>query len=169
MTVRKIYFDMDGVLADFDRGLIELCSFDPHDQMIEDEAADKQMWEAIKEEKHFYDHLELKPGAEEMFRLLYDKYGSCCEILTGIPKAKRGIDTAGEDKISWVRRLLSEDIPVHIVYKEEKKNYCTGEDCILIDDYARNIEEWEAFGGTGILFEDAERTLKELTELGILP
>ena len=31
---------------------------------------------------------------------------------------------AGEDKTKWVRRLLSEDIPVNIVFKEEKKNYC---------------------------------------------
>lgn len=63
------------------------------------------------------------PGAEKMFRLLYKKYGSCCEILTAFPKPERGITSAGEDKLRWVRRLLSEDIPVHIVYKEEKKNY----------------------------------------------
>ena len=32
MTVDKIYFDMDGVLADFDRGVKELCGFVPQSQ-----------------------------------------------------------------------------------------------------------------------------------------
>ena len=160
MMVKKIFFDMDGVLADFNRGIKELCSLPPLKQESEDKAADDRMWDAVRDTEHFYDRLELMPGAEEMFRLLYEKYSSCCEILTAIPKAERKIANAGEDKIRWVRRLLSEDIPVHIVYKEEKKNYCTGKDCILIDDYARNIKEWEAFGGTGILHESAEETIK---------
>ncbi|MBQ9870375.1 MAG: hypothetical protein IJM27_00455 [Eubacterium sp.] len=31
----------------------------------------------------------------------------------------------------------------------EKPQYCSGKDCILIDDYSVNIEAWEAMGGTG--------------------
>ena len=38
---------------------------------------------------------------------------------------------------------------------EDKPDYCTGEDCILIDDYELNIKEWENCGGTGLLFTDA--------------
>lgn len=167
MMVRKIFFDMDGVLADFNRGIKELCGLSPLCQEMKDKEEDEKMWAAVGGIEHFYDHLELMPDAEEMFRLLYEKYGSCCEILTAIPKAKRNIANAGEDKIRWVRRLLSEDIPVHIVYKEEKKNYCTGKDCILIDDYARNIKEWEAFGGTGILHKSAKETIETLKAMGI--
>ena len=165
MMVRKIFFDMDGVLADFDRGIRELCGIPSLNQEAADKAADERMWAAVRDTDHFYDRLELMPGAEKMFRLLYKKYGSCCEILTAIPKAERGITSAGEDKIRWVRRLLSENIPVHIVYKEEKKNYCTGKDCILIDDYSTNIKDWEAFGGTGILFKNAAETLRALRSL----
>ena len=32
MTAEKIYFDMDGVLADFDRGVRELCGMEAFDQ-----------------------------------------------------------------------------------------------------------------------------------------
>ena len=167
MRVSKIYFDMDGVLADFDRGIVELCHLQPRSQEIADQAADDKMWEAVRSVEHFYDRLELLPGAEDLFRTLNEKYPGCCEILTGIPKPRRGILTAGEDKTNWVRRLLSKDIPVHIVYKEEKKNYCTGEDCILIDDYSRNIKEWKASGGTGILHRSAEETLRMLKAMEI--
>lgn len=168
MRVEKIFFDMDGVLADFDRGIKELCRLPPRDQEIEDSEADDRMWDRIRRVDHFYNHLELIPGAKEMFLLLRERYGRKCEILTGIPKAKRNIPDAGEDKIKWVRRLLSEDIPVHIVYKEEKKQYCKGKGCILIDDYSRNIKEWEACGGTGILFTDSGKTIRALRDIGVL-
>ncbi len=114
---------------------------------------------------HYYDKLELMPGAEKMFRILYDKYGDKCEILTGIPKPKRGILTAGEDKTNWVHRLLSKDIVVNIVFREQKPDYCTGKDCILIDDLEKNIEAWEECGGTGILFTDADLVMKQIYEL----
>ncbi len=164
----KVFLDMDGVLADFDRGVKELCGLPIRKQEIEDKAADERMWQRIRETEHFYDRLELMEDAERMFRLLEGQYGVHCEILTGIPKKKRGIITAGEDKINWIRRKLSKDIPVNVVYKEEKKNYCTGEECILIDDLARNIEEWEANGGTGILFTSVDDTIKALREKGVL-
>ena len=36
MTVEKIYFDMDGVLADFERGVKEICGLTPPSQNIYD-------------------------------------------------------------------------------------------------------------------------------------
>ena len=168
MEVKKLFFDMDGVLADFDRGVQELCGMEciPQDHRLPD--SDRAMWEAIRKVGHFYDKLELMPGAKEMFDTVYGRYGSRCEILTGIPKPNRGITTAGEDKISWVRRLLSQDIVVHIVFKEQKPEYCTGKECILIDDLEANISEWESEGGTGILHRNADGTLSVLKEMGIL-
>ena len=53
------------------------------------------MWAAIRETGRFYDKLELMPGAKEMFDRVYGKYKDRCGILTGIPKAKRGIISAG--------------------------------------------------------------------------
>ncbi len=167
MDIKRIYFDMDGVLADFDRGVIELCGLEPLDQGVSD-SREERMWNGIREVGHFYDKLEIMPGAKEMFDELYEKYGDKCEILTGIPKPKRGITGAGEDKIKWVRRLLSENIKVNIVLREHKPRFCTGKDCILIDDFRKNIKEWEAAGGTGVLSRNAEDTTEKLKEMGIL-
>ena len=163
MKIKKIYFDMDGVLADFDRGVKELCGIEPLDQAKKTPADDDRMWEAIKNVGHFYDRLEPMPGALEMFKVLREKYD--VEILTGIPKAKRGIVTAGDDKIAWAHRLLAEDLVVNIVYREEKKNYATGPDYILIDDLKKNIDEWVVAGGSGILFTSAEKVLDEIQRL----
>ena len=66
MMVRKIFFDMDGVLADFDRGIRELCGIPSLNQEAADKAADERMWAAVRDTDHFYDRLELMPGAEKM-------------------------------------------------------------------------------------------------------
>ena len=167
MRVKKIYFDMDGVLADFDRGVKELCGLDPIGQGVTGPREEK-MWAGIRDAGHFYDRLELMPGAKDLFDTLYSKYGSKCEILTGIPKPERGITDAAQDKISWVRRLLSEDIIVNIVIREHKPRFCTGRGCILIDDYEKNVEEWESCGGTAILSRNAADTADVLRKMKII-
>ena len=167
--ISKIYFDMDGVLADFDRGVSELCGIPAPEQGKErTKEEDDLMWEKIRETDHFYDRLEPMPGAVEMFRELYIKFGDRCEILTGIPKPKRGILTAGEDKTAWAHRLLSESLVVNIVYREEKKNFCKGADCVLIDDLRSNIADWEEYGGTGILHRSPNETIMELSKRRII-
>lgn len=168
--VKKIYFDMDGVLADFDRGILEICGLVPVPQNAtpKDEEREDEMWRRVKNAGHFYDMLEPMPGAKEMFDAVYGKYKERCEILTGIPSPRREIDCAADDKVNWMRRLLSDTIKINTVRRREKQQFCTGSDCVLIDDYDKNIDEWTQMGGTGILFTTAEDALKTMREMGIL-
>lgn len=168
MEVRKIYFDMDGVLADFNRGIKELCGLEPVDQAKKKPAQDDEMFAAMRAVSHFYDQLKPIPDVLELFETIYQKYGDKCEILSGIPKPKRGIENAAEDKQFWAHRLLADDLKVNIVYREEKKDYCKGPDFILIDDYQKNIKEWEDMGGTGVWFDNIENVYKQLRKLEIL-
>ena len=165
-----IYLDMDGVLADFDRGVNELCGMRASSQAGRDDDPDydDRMWAAIRKVDHFYDKLELMPGAKELFDRLRGKYGDRVEILTGIPRKERGIVTAAEDKIAWTRRLLSEDVIIHTVSRKEKQDYCKGPEDILIDDREKTIREWREAGGTGILHVSAEETIRELEKRGLL-
>lgn len=164
-----IYLDMDGVLADFDRGVQEMCHMKSSSQNGKpDPAYDDRMWEAIRAVGHFYGKLELMPGAKEMFDRIYGAYGSRCEILTGIPKPHRAIFTAGEDKLEWTRRLLSDTIRVNVVQRREKILFCAGPESVLIDDREKTILEWRARGGTGILHTGPEDTLARLSALGLL-
>lgn len=164
--IENIYFDMDGVLADFDNGVRNLCHMEPIPQNMERyQGYDDELWAHIRQVPHFYDLLEPMPGAQEMFREVYRRYGNRCQILTGIPKPRRGITTASEDKIKWVKRLLDPEVIVHTVLREEKKNYCKGKRSVLVDDLKTNIQEWEEAGGTGILYLDAEKTLESINAL----
>lgn len=157
MKISKIYIDMDGVLADFERGVNEMCGIGTQD--------DEKMWEKIKSVDHFYRKLKPVFAAPEMAKALMRKYGDKCEILTGIPKPHREIDNAAEDKIAWTAENISEKIKVNVCLAEEKQNYCTGKDCILIDDRRKNISQWIAAGGTGILFEDVDDTLAAIDKI----
>ena len=170
MRVDRIYFDMDGVLADFEKGVQDLCGMEPlpQDGKERDVKADDLMWERIRETEHFYDRLEMMPGAKELFDVLWGKYGERCEILTGIPREERGIVTAEEDKRNWTRRMLPENVKVNAVCRKHKQLFCTGAESILIDDREKTIREWREAGGTGILHVSAEKTRAELKRLGVL-
>ena len=163
MEIQKIYIDMDGVLADFDEGIRQLCYMEPQPQnAIQSQEYEDEMWDRIRKVGHFYGKLQPMPGAVEMFKKLYETYGDKVEILTGIPKPERGIIEAAADKREWVADLLSKDVVVNTVRRKDKKNYCKGKDCVLIDDYDKNTREWSDMGGSVILYTDPEKALQEL-------
>ena len=166
MQIEKIYFDMDGVLADFDRGMEELCYMENQKQGEAGSNSDDELWNAVRSVDNFYDKLEPVSGAVEMFKKIYSVYGDKCEILSAVPKPHRNIPSAREDKIKWVRRVLSDQVVINLVYRAEKQDFVKGKGCILIDDYQTNIDEWISAGGTGILFESADKILEKLKEFG---
>ena len=161
----KIYIDLDGVLADFDRGLTEICKIAPVDQSLATEDDENKVFDAIRNADHFYKNLKLVPGAKSLFAMLFDIYGDKCEILTGVPKPERNIPEAIDDKLAWVKENLSKKVVVHTVRRADKKNYCKGPGFILVDDYEKNISEWESMGGTGILFKNTEQAMEEIIKL----
>ena len=57
--IENIYFDMDGVLADFDNGVRKLCHMEPVPQNMErDPGYDDELWAHIRQVPHFYDLLD---------------------------------------------------------------------------------------------------------------
>ncbi len=161
----KIFFDMDGVLADFDKGIQELDGVEIVDQASRDEERTNRMWDAVKNKAHFYLNLDPIQEGLQLFQILYKECPNDVEILSAQPAARRNILTAEQDKRDWCKKYLPK-IPVNITYRREKKNYAKGN--ILIDDYQSNVDAWEEAGGIGILFTGKEDVLEKLRKLNIL-
>ena len=83
MKIEKVFFDMDGVLADFERGVKELCGLASQSPNAKHRSPreDDQMWASIKEVPHFYDRLAPMPGAKELFDTVYGRYGDKWEKM----------------------------------------------------------------------------------------
>ena len=67
---------------------------------------------------------------------------------------------ADNDKMIWLKKYLPNVQEVNIIFCrlgenkakiiEDKLNITVDKDCILLDDYTKNLNEWETVGGTGI-------------------
>ena len=145
MKIEKIYFDLDGVIADFWGGLEEICGDVDTSEM-------ENVWAAVRSVDHYYSKLKPIDGSIDMVRHYIEKYGDRCEILTAIPSAYRNIKFAEEDKRAWVAEYISPDIKVNIVQHTGKASFCKGPGYVLVDDFPKNINEWRACGGTAVLF-----------------
>lgn len=147
-----IYFDMDGVMADFALGVKRAGGVYVSPE-TRDEKMDDAMWDAVRSVPHFYLKLpEIRSGTN-LFRAM-KAAGMGPEVLTAIPKAHRNIDDAAEDKIAWNEAHLGSGVKTHICYRAEKVLRCRGPADILFDDHADTIQEWRAAGGTGCLVRE---------------
>jgi len=156
------YCDLDGVLADFERGLRELPSYREGD-------APQKMWSKVLRAPGFFQHLEWMPGAEDMWTELIElNQGIKPSILSGIPvQAKKQVT---REKKNWCKVHLGDDVEV-ICDQTSKKHTYSGENQVLIDDRFETISTWRSYpGAIGIHHVSVERTLYEIRRLlGQLP
>lgn len=157
-----IYVDMDGVIADFDKFLLERMGRTfPHNI---GPTEDVLMWDFLQNVERLYWHL---PPTEYAFELMdmVHSVGANVEILTAIPR-RTAIVGAEQDKREWMAKYFGDKIKVNIgPFSKDKWKHAKQGD-ILIDDRPDNIEEWHGAEGIGILhlydnFENTKNKLKE--------
>lgn len=153
------YFDMDGVLADFRAG-VDRAGLKYVGPETKDKQADDAMWDGIRDMGHFYRTLPPVQAGLDLFHELKSA-GADCQVLTAVPKPAHRIAHAAADKKAWCGEYLGDDVQVNICTREEKPGFCTGRDCVLIDDQDRNVRDWEHAGGTGILFDGAPEAVQK--------
>ena len=87
------------------------------------------------------------------------------QILSACPSVCNKDIKVIKGKTKWCQKNLKIDpSKVHIVQRREKQNFAS-KDVILIDDHSKNIREWEAAGGTGVVHKNVNNTIKELKGL----
>jgi len=153
----EIYCDLDEVLVDFMRGANAAVGGD----FVKMDADER--WNKINQVKGFWANLGWKPNAKKLhdFIIRYNPH---------VLSAHTGRDpTSKVGKMKWLKKNAGfKRANVHLVLRSQKQSYATTDDKpnILIDDYIKNIREWEAKGGIGIHHTDVGKTISELKRLG---
>ncbi len=155
--VKRIYLDLDGVLADFDQGAKKVLGMTSRD--FEAIYGPGIFWKKLASAPGFYDQLELMPDA-------MDLYGAVKHldpiILTGLPQGR----WAEPQKRSWAERHFP-GVPVITTTAALKKEHCDAGDA-LVDDRDKYRSLWEEAGGIFIHHRSAEQSIQDLRKNGFI-
>jgi len=154
-----IYSDMDGVLVDFNKRFEQFSdNIAPQDYV--DKFGLEAFWDLIdnKTGVRFWVGMDWMSDGKEYWNYI-KKYNP---MLLSSPSRK---NESRLGKRIWAKRNMP-GTKVILAYAENKKNYANA-NSILIDDMEKNIDQWRAAGGIGILHTSAASTIAQLKELGL--
>lgn len=159
--VGHIYCDMDGVLVDFMGGAKKILGYEFNDPDLEKVSSK----EKLAKTEGFWENLDERADGMKLWKFI-NRYEP--RILTAYPSWD---EDGKQGKKIWVRKHLRlPDNRFFAVRRHEKQDYAKDESSglpnILIDDYAKNITEFEKAGGIGIRYVSSEQTISELKKLG---
>lgn len=150
-----IYQDLDGCLTNFGKAIKEIgVTFDELDN------SPNTAWPKIaKAGENFWSQMNWMPDGKELWSYI-KKYN---------PKILSAPSTANSSKTGkriWVKNELGQNVEAILVKSSNKRDYAN-ETSILIDDMQKNIDQWRAHGGIGILHTDTKSTIRKLKDLGL--
>ena len=155
-TQYTIYCDMDSVLVDFDRGYQELTGMTTQQA---DTSGVEAFWDPLtKAGAKFWITLNWMPDGKQLWDYI-KKYNP---ILLSAPSRE---ESSKLGKRVWVKRELP-GTKLILRYASQKQEYASPTS-ILIDDRQKNIDQWEAAGGIGILHTSTANTIEQLKKLGL--
>ena len=157
--MRRIFLDMDGVLADFD-GFFE-STFG----IATKDVTKKEMWKAIHGHDEFFYNLPKMPGADDLYM------EACANSEAGWPIILTSAGSSNfmhvaEQKKRWIKKHISEYVTVIAVREgADKAAMVQNKGDILVDDWRKNCEAWEAVGGLAVKYENATQAIADLEGL----
>lgn len=137
---RRLYLDLDGVMADFDAHFPALFGVN-HKEMLDDD-----MWARINAHPSYFRDMPPCPGALKFYEEIAHHNPI---ILTACPRSSYA-HVAGQ-KRAWVREHLDADVTVlPVMGGKNKPLFMHAPNDVLIDDWSKNITAWCQAGGLAI-------------------
>lgn len=129
--MKRIFIDLDGTVARFNV---------------------RNALKRFDNEVGFFARLKAYKGIDKVNELAK---GGNVYIISASPNGQ-----ADRDKMEWIQKYLS-NVPMNNITLcrigenkarviESKYNLTIDKDCLLLDDYTKNLTEWESNGGKGI-------------------
>ena len=157
--IKKVFLDLDGCLADFMGGVHK--AFDlpysyaeyPHTKGSWDWFADADLtWDQVDGicNAEFWANLEWMADGRNIYSIVRNftrQTGSSLNLLT--TPMKNINSTVG--KLTWIQNHIGENRRKQALITGADKKIFAGPDTLLIDDRDKNVEEFTAAGGQGIL------------------
>ena len=169
----EIFCDLDGVLVDFEGGVVEHITSMLQNGEAEDLKAEIKrdyitiedmtkrgpirifMYKTLENHAGFWENLKWLPGGKELWNFIGPRGVA---ILTS--PLKYGSEIG---KQAWVDNHLNP--PPERVFMSKEKYRWAAPHRILIDDWEKNTVPWEEAGGIAILHTDVTKTIQELEEI----
>ena len=187
----QIYCDMDGVLVDFERGVVdfitkaleedraeELKAKIDRDYITSDDLAGSTknqdirdyMYKELEHHATFWEDLPWMPNGRRLWAAIAP-YGP--NILT-TPMGNKEDPKSGYGsrigKQAWIDKNLVEEMamPPKEIFMSREKYRWANKNSILIDDFTKNTIPWDDHKGIALLYrwDEIEKTLSRLRELG---
>jgi len=161
----QIYCDMDQVLVNFLDGAEQVLGVPYTDKDFWNDTTDDKKELLTKKSPRLFSKLNWMDDGKKLWKFI-NKHDP--KILSAHPT--KWMPNAKSDKAEWVKKNLGLSMDdTHLVKRAEKVRYALsdkGQPNILIDDHAKNIKEWNAKGGIGILHRNASDTIAKLKKMG---
>ncbi len=154
----KLFVDMDSVLTDWVKAYEELELSDKDFDDWRNEVGAEEVWKQIENKGgiEFWAEMDWMPDGKELWEYV-KKYNPT--ILSTPADFQLSID----GKEYWLKDNIG-DVPY--IFEKDKSKHAIPNG-ILIDDYKKKTDAWEAAGGIAILHTSTEDTIKQLKELGL--
>ena len=161
-----MFCDLDGALADFERGVKDATGRAPEDQPV------AKTWQRILSKPGFFRQLGWMADGAAIWAGVSQQVATSARlaILTGLPRTcKKAVQREKQERCA--AHLSRPDVDVITTMSADKAAH-SGPGCVLIDDRADARDKWEAAGGVFIHHVPgrADRALHELRRaFGELP
>ena len=150
---RRLFLDLDGVLADFDRGVLDLLGMSA--DAYEAKHSKKDFWFRIRRAEDFYATLPEMPDA----RALFDAVKHLDPvILTGLPIG----NWAAPQKERWVAEHFPGTPIITTMARDKHKHMDEGD--VLVDDRLNHRATYEEAGMVFVHHTSAKASVAALRE-----